>query len=339
VGALVDDLLERRVTKTGEVPVNAGDVMRWCEAHRERAARFWPDRTPDWVAPPASVTTYVRPLEWRPDREGPPSDRGAALHELLKTELGYPLGIAVGYELELHALLRDGDRLVAEERIASVGEEEHGRLGPGRRWVIENRVEVRGGALAAVERFHMLGYHPAAAGESQRFERSGRDGGRSGGGGPEATDDVPDHVEELDVTTVGIVMAATANRVWTPVHLDRTAAATAGFPDVFVDTSAQLGLLSVVAAQAAAGSAGTDTGARPGRLELRMRRPILPGTHLRIEARITGEVLDAAGVRWRSVAVTARSEATVHSTLQARLAVEAPAGADVWALTGDDWTP
>jgi len=160
VGTSLDDLLTRRVVKQGEVPVNAGDVLRWSEAHRERAARHWPDRTADWVAPPASVTSYVRPLEWRPDREGPPGDRGSGLHELLKTELGYPLGIAAGYELELHALLRDGDRLAAVERIASVGEEEHGRLGPGRRWVIENRVEVVGGPLAAVERFHMLGYNP-----------------------------------------------------------------------------------------------------------------------------------------------------------------------------------
>jgi len=330
VGTSLDDLLTRRVVKQGEVPVNAGDVLRWSEAHRERAARHWPDRTADWVAPPASVTSYVRPLEWRPDREGPPGDRGSGLHELLKTELGYPLGIAAGYELELHALLRDGDRLAAVEHIASVGEEEHGRLGPGRRWVIENRVEVVGGPLAAVERFHMLGYQPGAPG-GPGASGSGHPpaGPATSGGAPPG----PDLVEELEVTTVAIVMGAAANRVWTPAHLDRDAAVAVGVSDVFVDTSTQLGLLAVVAARAA----GAD--ARLGRAELRMRRPILPGTRLHLEARTTADHVDAAGVRWRSVAVAARAGEVTHSTLAARLAVEGPGGVDPWGLGPERWAP
>src|SRR4051812_34893933 len=133
----LDELLALRVARSGEVAVSSGDVLRWSEAHRETSPRHWPDRTPDWVAPPAMVTSFIRPLEWRPDRPDGPPHRGSGLHDRLKAELGYPLGIAAGYELELHGLLGAGDEVASVERIASVGEPETTRLGPGRRWEIE----------------------------------------------------------------------------------------------------------------------------------------------------------------------------------------------------------
>ena len=55
----------------------------------------------------------------------------------------------------MHRPLHDGDRLEAVERIASVGEPEQTRLGPGRRWVVENTAapSCGSGELVAVERF------------------------------------------------------------------------------------------------------------------------------------------------------------------------------------------
>ena len=326
----LDDLLARRVAREGEVAVSAGDVMRWSEAHRETALRHWPDRTQAWIAPPAMVTSFIRPLEWRPDRVGPPTHRGSSLHELLKAELGYPLGIAAGYELELHGLLHDGDSVDGVERIASLGEEETTRLGLGRRWVIENTCTRRStGELVAVERFSMLGYDPAAA-TTDLVGSPGRTG----------SDQVSqplgvDRVEELDVTAVGIVMGAAANRVWVAAHLDRDAAQAAGVRDTFMDTSTQLGLLSGVAVRAV----GPD--ARPGRLVLRMRRPICPGDHLRMEARVTAVDADPSGTRWATVAVRAVVDGVVHSSLEASIAASAPDGrpTDPWLLSGSAWSP
>ena len=284
------------------------------------------------------VTSFLRPLEWRPERQGPPAHRGSSLHEQLKGELGYPLGIAAGYELELHALLRDGDRIEAVERIASVGEQEQTRLGPGRRWVIENAcTRVGPGDLVAVERFSMLGYDPAAGDPSAAPTPEA-----GSPHGPEA-DDVshlggegsgPDRVEEVEVSAVVIVMGASANRVWVPAHLHRDAAQAAGVRDLFMDTSTQVGLLSGVAVRAV----GAD--ARPGRLSLRMRRPICPGDHLRIEARTGDETTDAVGVRWCPVDVRALVGDVVHSTLTARIAVGGPADRpDPWGLSGAAWSP
>jgi hypothetical protein len=341
----LDRLLGERVERQGEVAVSSGDVLRWSEAHRVRAPRHWPGLTADWVAPPAMVTSFLRPMEWRPDREGRPGDRGSTLHEELKAALGLPLGIAAGYDLELHGLLRDGDRVAAVERIASVGEPETSRLGPGRRWVIENeirRVGAAAGELVAIERFHMLGYDPEALSDPEEAE-SARPGGSvrdprgdvvnhgAEGAGPEG----PDRVEELDVTALGIVMGASANRVWTPAHVDRDAANAAGIADVFLDTSTQLGLLSGVAERAV----GPD--ARPGRLSLRMRRPILPGQRLRMEAAVTAVDADRAGPRWATVEVLATVDGRVHSSLEAWIAAAGPVGgpADPWLLAGPAWSP
>ena len=329
----LDDLLARRVDKVGEVAVSSGDVLRWSEAHRVRSPRHWPDRTPGWVAPPAMVTSFVRPLEWRPDRDGPPGDRGSTLHEELKALLGLPLGIASGYELELHALLGDGDELVAVERIAEVGEPEVSRLGPGRRWVIENAISrVGDGALVAVERFHMLGYDPAAP---RRPEPSS-----SSGSVREPRGDVPYQregsvvaVEEVDVSAVAIVMGASANRVWTPAHVDVDAANAAGIADVFLDPATQRGLLSVVGGRAA------HDDARPGRLSLRMRRPVLRGDHLVVEATAAPVVVDDSGVAWVEVDVRATVGGEVRSSVTGRYAVPGGDATDPWALGPDRWHP
>ena len=143
------------------------------------------------------------------------------------------------------------------------------------------------------------------------------------------------YVEELDVTAVAIVMGASANRVWTPAHVDPDAATAAGIADMFLDTSTQLGLLSGVAERAA----GTD--ARPGRLALRMRQPVLRGHRLRLEATVdpAGPERDTAGVGWISVAVRALVDGVVHSTLDARVAVDTADGTDPWSLGPDRWHP
>jgi acyl dehydratase len=337
----LERLLSERVERQGEVAVSSGDVLRWSEAHRETSPRHWPDRTEHWVAPPAMSTTFLRPMEWRPERPGPPTHRGSSLHERLKAELGFPLGIAAGYELEMHRLLRDGDRVEAVERIASVGEPEQTRLGAGRRWVVENRCTlVASGELVAVERFSMLGYDPAAT----PLPAAGDPSSLTGSRGPVMPDDAShsarleagtpaDRVEELDVTALAIVMGAAANRVWVAAHIDRDAAQAAGVPDLFVDTATQVGLLAGVATRAA----GPD--ARPGRASLRMRRPLCPGDHLRMEARIVDEAVDDVGVWWVTVDVQGLVGDAVHSTLAARVAVAGPARTDPWGVGPDRWRP
>lgn len=328
-----EELLARRTRRSGPVPVNAGDVLRWSEAHRVRAPRHWPAPGRAWVAPPAMVTTFIRVLDAHPDEAagaGGSGARGLTLHDEVKQACGLPSGIAGGYEMVLHALLHDGDRLELVERVASLGEPETTRLGPGRRWVIENEVtRVGDGELVAVERFHMLGYDPSDAGPPAPV----RPDPVSQRGPVRAAPLDQVHVEELDVTAVAIVMGASANRVWTPAHVDVEAAAAAGIADLFLDTSTQVGLLSVVGGRAA------HAEARPGRLSLRMRRPVLRGDHLVLEATAGPPVVDDAGVTWVEADVRATVGGELRSSLTGRWAVPTDEGTDPWALGPDRWHP
>ena len=70
-----------------------------------------------------------------------------------------------------------------------------------------------------------------------------------------------------------------------------------------------------------------------------MRRPLCPGDHLRMEARVVDEAADAAGVNWCTVEVQGLVGDAVHSTLTARAAVAGPEGADPWGVGPDHWHP
>ena len=71
-----------------------------------------------------------------------------------------------------------------------------------------------------------------------------------------------------------------------------------------------------------------------------MRRPLCPGDHLRMEARLVDEITDDVGVGWCTVDVLGLVGDVVHSTLTARLAVAGPdSEPDVWSLTGEAWRP
>ena len=102
-----------------------------------------------------------------------------------------------------------------------------------------------------------------------------------------------------------------------------------------MDTSTQVGLLSGVACRAA----GPD--ARPGRVALRMRRPVCPRDRLRMDAAVTTVDTDGSGVRWATVDVRGTVDAVVHSTLTASVAISGPDGGpeDPWLLSGDAWRP
>ena len=272
------------------------------------------------------VTSFIRPLEWRPDRDGPPEHRGSSLHERLKAELGYPLGIAAGYELELHRPLRDGDRIDAVERIASVGDEETTRLGLGRRWVIENTcVLVGSGELVAVERFSMLGYDPAASPATYRW--LGR-AARPTVAHPSHPGSRLSQSEQWGTGRRSIGWRSWRSPRWrspwgrrpTGCGSPPTSTATRPRPpawrDQFVDTSTQLGLLV--------------RGGRAGRRPRRPARPAgaadappdlprRPPPH-RGRRSSHGDVDDDRRARGRRSTVRALVGDAVHSTLTARVA-------------------
>jgi len=242
-------LLERRVARDPSSIVTQDVVDMWTSVF----GTDWPECVGD-VVPSIMYTTFARPsVAPAPDEVTP---TGVVLHDDLKTLLELPVAIAVGYELKLSGVVRIGDQLLSEERIAELGPERSTKFGPGRDWVIEVASSTTAGDLVGVERFQMLGYRP----------------GDSGAARPRTPQEpaIFAWTEDFTVTTDSIRREAEANHVWAGAHHHTEAAQKAGLSDIILDTSSQ------VARLAGAAQRHRPT-ARIVAIDLAMKRSILPG--------------------------------------------------------------
>lgn len=259
-------LLERRVERSPSAPVDVETVAQWCAVF----GSDWLDGDggADTVVPMLMYPTFVRPTS-------PASDAvtGVALHDELKAHLDLPVAIAVGYDLDLVGSVRPGDRLVAVERVASVGELRSSPLGEGRDWVIEVATSTTTGAPVGVERFRMFGYRVVTDRSTPRATASAAGAGADTG---------PERLGSLTIDVALVVRAASANRVWAPAHHDPEAARAAGLPDIILDTSSQVALLTGAAQRRRAGATVRS-------VELSMRRPVVPGVEVLLSGAADGD--------------------------------------------------
>lgn len=65
-----------------------------------------------------------------------PVSRALELHFRLKEALGLPKAVVTRSETELHAPIRPGDRVIAQQRLDAVSPVAENRLGQGRYWTI-----------------------------------------------------------------------------------------------------------------------------------------------------------------------------------------------------------
>ena len=312
--------MAERIERDAPASVDAASVRNWCDVFGEDRVRHSVDRK-GWVAPPTMLATFGRPAT-------DPGDGSTqlGLHDQLKAELSLPVGIALGYELECHAMAREGDRLRSVERIASVGELRSTRLGPGRDWVIEVATSNQSDELVCIERWSMLGYDPNAVSSTDA---------------PAATRSAPSAAEDgastwsstIEVTRDLVIGGATANRVWALGHHDDDAARAAGLAGIILDTSTWVSIAGMHASK----WIGHD--ARPGGIDLTMRRSVGVGDTIELCGDIVGDVVDGHGVRWVSIDVVGRVRGRIVATAMVRLAVDTADSVDVWALDGERWEP
>ncbi|MEJ6511566.1 MAG: hypothetical protein QNL59_06370 [Actinomycetota bacterium] len=242
-------LLERRVARDPSSVVTQDVVDVWTSVFGTE----WPECAGD-VVPSIMYTTFARPPVAPVPGEAAPT--GVVLHDELKNLLDFPVAIAVGYELKLTGVVRIGDQLLSEERIAELGPERSTKFGPGRDWVIEVASSTTAGQLVGIERFRMLGYRPGEAGAAP----------------PRTAQEPVSFVwtEDFTVSTESIRSGAEANHVWAGAHHHTEAAQKAGLADIILDTSSQVARL-----------AGAAQRRRPSDriigIDLAMKRSILPG--------------------------------------------------------------
>lgn len=120
----------RTEVRFADAPVSWSGVKQFCALVHDGNASYWdPDyaavRWGGVIAPPASLMTWVMPLEWRPDG-APPVTR-------LTAQVPLPGDSFVNASNEVEFLLpvRVGDELSVVEELTDVSEEKSTALGPG----------------------------------------------------------------------------------------------------------------------------------------------------------------------------------------------------------------
>lgn len=144
-----------------DIVCERGYILHWCEATENANPIFWDDDaaatiTGGAIAPPTMLSVWMRPLQFKPGRDG--AHRPLELHFRMKEELGLPEGIVGANEIEFHAPVRPGDRITTTQSVREVGPLKTNRLGTGRAWTIDVTYANQDGDVVGVESYEFFSY-------------------------------------------------------------------------------------------------------------------------------------------------------------------------------------
>ncbi|HQR02768.1 MAG: MaoC family dehydratase N-terminal domain-containing protein [Proteobacteria bacterium] len=151
------DLFTLRIVDPAAVEASAQVWQNFLCAIADTHPRYRNDSSLPPICPPAMVTAWTRPDDG-PVPDGETRTRPVELHHRLKEILGYPHALVEENELELHADVHPGDRIMVEQRLAELGPEEERRGRSGRRWAIELHYRNEDGDVVATERIRFFAY-------------------------------------------------------------------------------------------------------------------------------------------------------------------------------------
>ena len=146
-----------------ELPVNEAMVRQFVSAVRDPNPLYWDEALAtricgSGVAPPAMLTAWVTPQNWRPDYLREPA---TAL--LVSVPLPGDSMINISSDIEFFDHLRVGDRLNVVEEVESISEEKQTRVGAGHYLTVVARFRRQSGELVAIQRNVMLRFWARAA--------------------------------------------------------------------------------------------------------------------------------------------------------------------------------
>jgi hypothetical protein len=139
-----------------ELAVNEPMVRQFVSAVRDPNPLYWNEDLAtrvcgSGIAPPAMLTTWVTPQNWRPDYVADPA---TAL--LVAVPLPGDSMINISSDIEFFDHLRIGDRLNVVEEVESISEEKQTRVGTGHYLTVVARFRRQTGELVALQRNVML---------------------------------------------------------------------------------------------------------------------------------------------------------------------------------------
>ena len=139
-----------------DVPVNVAMVRQYVAALQDGNPLYWDDDyaaavAGSGVAPPATLISWVTPLDWRPDGSGGP---GGAL--LTAVPMPGDSMINVSSEIEFFDRVRVGDHLNVVEEVLAISDEKVTQAGRGHFLTIVARFRRQSGELVAEQRNVLL---------------------------------------------------------------------------------------------------------------------------------------------------------------------------------------
>lgn len=306
--------------RIGEIDVNAAMIRQFVSAIRDPNPDYWGE--PPSV-PPAMLTTWVTPQNWRPDRTTGPA---AAL--LVAVPMPGDSMINISSEFEFFEPLRLGDRVSVVEEVEAISDEKETRVGPGHFLTMVARYRRQTGELVALQRNVILRFWARREKAGEGAERArGSDGasragasvgvGGTGGSSPtrEATsaqatsvapgamrrwselaegDVLPEMVDVLDVERV--VASAAATWTFFGGHIDPDyARGVQGRDHVYLATGPVLGLLDAYVLN------GLGRGAVLAKRSIRMDRSLCAGDRMVLRGQIVRRWLDEERGRARKL--------------------------------------
>lgn len=158
----IDQLIDQpQYQETCEFPVERGYFWTSCSSVENGNPLFWDDAvaadlTDGPIAPPTTLSIWMRPHHWAPGREG----EGLALqaHFDLKERFGLPEAVMSDNTIVFHEPVRPGDVISTCQLLRSVSGEKTTKLGTGRFWVIDVEYRNQRGDLVGIESYTGFGY-------------------------------------------------------------------------------------------------------------------------------------------------------------------------------------
>jgi uncharacterized protein len=353
---------EVRYESTADFPVERGYLWTSCASVENGNPLFWDDAVAERltggpVAPPTTLSLWMRPHHWQPGGTGPRLP--LQVHFDLKERLDLPEAVVTDSVVSFGEPVRPGDVITTREVLRSISEPKTTKLGTGRFWVIDVEYRNQQGGVVGVETYTALGYiRSGSVATAADPDTPAADVGFGARSLPPDAPSKPPNATPADpagapqrlhgqiavgealpplrhhVTATTVVLGALASRDWRPMHHDVDFAVNRnGTRDIFLNTPNQ---------QAWFERYVTDwTGApgRLGRLRFRMRDSVYPGDTMVLTGTVEGSFVDRTGCGWVDVAVELHADTRLCTTCQVRVAVPVTPDDNPWRRRGDRWRP
>lgn len=147
--------------QTADFDVERGYTFNTCAATQNGNPIYWDDDvaaavTDGPVAPPTTLSLWMRPHVWAPGAEG--EQVALQVHFDLKARFDLPEAVMTDNTLVFHEPVRPGDRISHQQVLRSVSGPKTTKLGTGRFWVIDIEYHNQRGELVGVESYTGFGY-------------------------------------------------------------------------------------------------------------------------------------------------------------------------------------